>query len=398
MSMFESIEMAPQDPILSLTSTFAMDENPKKVNLGVGTYKTAKGRSLLLDSVRDAEKIMIRQKSPKDYLPMDGDPQFVAQALNLIFNYAGRKNGIERIMGYQTVGGTGALSMVGFLLKEQGFKKVYLSNPCWANHPSIFKRCGLEHEFYPYYDEKIHGINFPAMCETINKMPEKSVILLQACCHNPTGFDLKMEQWKEVCELIKKRNLMTVFDLAYQGFGYGLDEDAWAVHYFLEQGLEFFVTYSFAKNFGVYGERLGILAGAFKTEDVANKVRSRLQFIGRSMFSTCPMHGAGIVATILGNPRLKEKWMKELDRMKSRVHEVRKLLVDGFAKRGKSKEFSFLEEQNGLFSFCGITEEQAKRLRSEFGIYMLLNGRINVAGLNKDNVDYVVESILNVTG
>lgn len=398
MSLFESIDLTQEDPILGLTAAFANEQNPRKVNLGVGTYKTAKGRSFLLESVRKAEKLLLKEKLPKDYLPMDGDPHFVAQALELIFNHTGKTNGVERIIGFQTVGGTGALSLAGYFLKEQGINDIFLSNPCWANHKAIFHRAGMETHFYPYYDPKTHGLDFKGMCEAIKKMPPKSAILLQACCHNPTGIDLKMDQWKEVCELIKSRSLFTVFDLAYQGFGAGLDEDAWPLHYFLEQGLEFLVTYSFAKNFGLYGERVGLLAGAFKTADVANKVKSHLKAIARSIYSTSAMHGAKVVAKILGTPWLKELWLEELDRMRSRIQEVRRLLVSGFAKKGRLKEFGFLEEQNGLFSFCGLNENQAKRLRDEFGIYMLLNGRINVAGLNKDNVDYVIDSILTVSG
>lgn len=397
MSLFDDVDLAPDDPILSLPIAFAKESNPNKVNLGVGSYKTGEGHSLLLDSVRKAEKRMAKERSPRDYLPMDGDPEFIAYGLDLIFGDQGKAEGtIERIIGLQTIGCTGALSIAGAFFKELGISKIYLSNPTWPNHFAIFSRCGLETDTYPYYNAETHAIDFEGMKAAIAKMPPKTVIVLQASCHNPTGFDLSQDQWKEICALIKKQGVFPFFDFAYHGFGTNLKDDSWAVCYFLEQGLEFLTSYSFSKNFGLYGERVGLLAGVFNTQEAGVNVRSHLKKIIRGQYSNPPAHGAWVVSTILGDKKLKKLWEEELAHMRSRIKEMREAFCQRISEKDKEVDFSFLTHQKGLFSFIGLTEAQAKRLKEEYAIYLPTNGRINIAGINRRNLDYVIDSILAV--
>lgn len=278
MSIFDEVDMAPDDPIMSLPIAYAKEPNPRKVNLGVGTYKTGEGYSLLLESVRKAERRMAGERSPRDYLPMDGDQEFIAHGLGLIFGNEGHSEGVPgRIMGLQALGGTGALSLGGFFCAELGINNLFLSTPTWPNHYPVFNRCGLLTNQYPYYNPETHSIDFKGMCDAIKKMPAKSAIVIQASCHNPTGFDLTQEQWKEVCRLIKQQGAFPFFDLAYHGFGTNLKEDSWPISYFLEQGIEFLAAYSFSKNFGLYGERVGILAGVFHSQETVIKVRSHFK-------------------------------------------------------------------------------------------------------------------------
>ncbi len=397
MSVFDEVDLVPDDPILSLPFAFAKDTHPKKVNLGVGSYKTGEGNSLLLESVRKAEKRMSKARLTRDYLPMDGDPEFIAHGLDLIFGDEGKAEGtIERILGVQTIGCTGALSIAGHLLFELGFKKLYLSTPTWPNHFAIFEICGLQTEVYPYYNAENHSIDFEGMCGAIKKMPPKSVILLQVSNHNPTGFDLNPHQWKEVLELIKTQGVFPLFDISYHGFGTNLKEDSWPINYFLQQGLEFLTAYSFSKNFGLYGERVGLLAGVFHTEKAAVHVRSHLKKMIRGLYSNPPSHGAWVVSTILGNSKFKKLWEQDLARMRNRIKAMREALAKGLSEKNSDLDFSFLIHQKGLFSYIGLSEEEAKCLKEQYAIYVPKSGRINIAGINKRNLDYVIDSLLAV--
>ena len=300
------------------------------------------------------------------------------------------------VFGAQTIGGTGALRVGGEFLAQQISKTIYLSNPTWPNHKPIFSRAGLKIESYPYYDQSHHRLNFAEMQRSIQEMPADSIVLLQASCHNPTGMDLSMDQWKELSKLIKKQKIMPFFDFAYQGFAQDIDEDAKAIRYFAKEGHEMLVATSYAKNFGIYGERAGFLAIVSKNKETAGKVGSQIKQIVRGNYSTPPLHAARIVATILKDPDLKKEWQDELDNMRLRVNEMRKALVEELLLRSKDKDFSFLKQQRGLFSFCGLDNSQVHQLREEKGIYMPSNGRINVAGLNWHNIEYVVNAIVSV--
>jgi aspartate/tyrosine/aromatic aminotransferase len=393
-SFFDSVTMLPEDPILGLTAAFINDPRTTKVNLGVGAYKDMESRPLVLNSVRKAEEILLHQRNNKEYLPIDGDREYVKLLLNLIFgeNSSLLKNG--NVYGVQSIGGTGALRIGADFLAQQSGRIIYISNPTWPNHKGIFGKAGLTVDFYPYFDEQAFKLDFEGMCQAIQKMERGSAILLQACCHNPTGTDPSIEQWHKLSQLIKQQELIPFFDLAYQGFGSNLDDDAAAVRLFAEKGHEMLVAYSCSKNFGLYGERVGVLALVSESEVLA-KIASQMRASIRGLYSNPPSHGARVVKTILTNPELRKEWVFELHSMKERISEMRKSLAAGLQAHGTKKDFSFMQHQNGMFSFCGLDQDQVVRLKQENGIYMPTNGRMNIAGLNPQNLNYVIEAILN---
>ena len=296
----------------------------------------------------------------------------------------------------QTLGGSGALRLAGEFLDSQEINRtIYLPNPTWPNHKLIFKRSGLKIEQYPYFDALNHRLDFAGLCIAIQDMPKNSIILLHGCCHNPTGIDPTMEEWKEIFHLITKHELIPFFDFAYQGFGQSIEQDAEPIRYFASQEKEFFVANSYSKNMGLYGERAGSLIYFSESKEIANKVGSNFKQIIRGSYSNPPRHGAEIVATILQNPGLKSEWMHELANMKERINSMRKALVANLLAKG-NQDFSFLNHQKGIFSYCGLTQDQVHLLRQDHGIYMPSDGRINVAGLNWQNMDYVIDAILTV--
>ncbi len=384
----------PDDPIFGLTTAFRNDTRKDKVNLGVGAYRTADGEPLVLSSVRAAEQLLIEKKLNKEYLPIDGDADFVRAASKLIFGPLAAQ---LPLFGAQMVGGTGALRIGADYLALGGSRTIYLSNPTWANHKAIFSRAGLQVESYPYYDIGKGGLDFGSMCQAFEQMPEGAVVLLHGCCHNPTGVDLTLDQWRIVSDLVKKHRLLPFFDLAYQGLGEGLDGDAAAVRYFAEQGHELLVSYSFAKNFGLYNERVGFLAFVTSTVEAAQLLGRQLKVLIRGVYSNPPSHGARIVTTILGSDQLKADWMRELESMRSRVVDMRKALAAGLQSRYPGRDYRALIEQKGLFSFGFLTPDEVQRLRREFAIYCPNDGRINVAGLNPHNIDYVIDAIESVS-
>jgi len=396
MSFFASVPALPDDPIFGLPALFAADPHPKKVNLGIGVYKDADGKTIVLNVVRKAEELLLKQNLDKDYLFIDGNQKYIQQSLELIFG----KNcpGIEskEIYAAQTVGGTGSLRLGSEFLAQEPSRTIFISEFTWPNHKPIFLRAGLVVENYDYYDHKAHKLDFPKFCKSIQSINPGSVIMLQACCHNPTGIDPTFEQWKELSDLIKKQKIIPFFDFAYQGFSEDLEKDAKAVRYFYEQGHEMLVSYSFSKNFGLYGERVGLLAVVTHDAAVAKKVGSQVKQIIRGMYSNPPLQGARIVSTVLQSPELTKEWLEELKDMRTRVQDMRETLVANLMVGAKHHDFTFLNRQKGLFSFCGLSHEQVMHLKKEFGIYMPDNGRINVAGLNPYNMDYVVKSILSV--
>jgi aspartate aminotransferase len=390
MKFFEHVVEAPLDPILGLNIRFNADPRENKVNLGVGTYKTAELKSIILNSVKQAESLLLKREINKDYLPIDGLKEYVLQTKALVFG----SSHLNHIYGAQTVGGTAALAVGARFLKEIGLKKVFLSSPTWSNHNRIFHCAGLEVASYSYYNLKKQDLDFSALTSDLNKMKKESIVLWHLCCHNPTGCDPTFEQWREICEIMKKRKLFAFFDFAYQGFGEDLEKDAAPLSLFLQNSLEFAVAVSHAKNFGLYGERCGVLFMACHEEEEALSIGSRIKVIIRSLYSNPPRHGAEIIATILQDEELKQLWIKELEEMRGRIDAMRNSLVLGLQSKAASSQFDFLLKQRGMFSYIGLNETQVEKLIADYGIYMTKKGRINVAGLNSENLDYVIDAIL----
>lgn len=395
MPFFDSITLLPEDSILGIQIAYGADPRVNKVNLGIGSYKDSEGKPLVFNAVRKAEQILLSQNLNKEYSPIQGDPEFLYEAAKLIFgeNCASLTNG--KIFCAQAIGGTGALRLGGEFLAQTS-KTLYISDHNWPNHQTIFSRGGMKCLFYPYYDAKIHKINFDGMCQAITKMVPGSVILLHACCHNPTGLDPSFEQWKQLSQLLQKHEVIPFFDFAYQGLAENLEGDARPVRYFLEQGHEMIISSSYSKNFGLYGERLGMISIVTPHKEIAQRVGSHVKQIIRGNYSTPPIHPQRIVKTILQSPELKAEWIEELNNMRGRINAMREALVAGLFAKGSDKDWSFLSPQRGIFSYCGLTPDQVQKLIKDYGIYMPLNGRINVAGLNWHNLDYVIEAIIAV--
>ncbi len=388
MSFFEHLEIAPPDPILGLTLAFAADERRNKVNLGAGVYKAADLKPYILTSVKEAERILLKEETSKDYSPMVGDGGFIEQTKRLVLGDLGD----DRIFAIQSIGGTGALNIGGGLLLKSGSKRLFLSDPTWDNHRRIFTQMGFEVETYPYYDWKECRLDFGAMCHAVEKMHEGDVIVLHTCCHNPTGLDPTFEQWKELCSLIKKRKVIPFFDNAYQGFGESVEEDVAPIHLFVKEGLEVLIAASYSKNFGLYAERTGILFVVCRDKKVAKRVSSQIKKRVRGIYSSSPCHGARIVATILKDPQLRKIWEAELAAMRSRLREMRTAFLAALKAKGLQK-FEFIEHQRGMFSYTGLKQHEVDQMIAEYAIYMSRDGRVNVAGLNSENLDYVVEAI-----
>jgi aspartate aminotransferase len=396
MSFFKSVELLPEDPILSLPIYFAADAHPKKVNLGIGAYKDAQGKPAVLSCVRKAEKIIFDQNLNKEYLPIEGNKAYISSLSQLAFGSDLNNKLADRMFAVQTVGGTGGLSIAGDFFFHNLSKTVQLSDPTWPNHRPIFRYAGLNMESYPYYDNQKHDLDFAGMCQAITKMPAGNILVLHGCCHNPSGMDPTQEQWKELSSLIKKQRVLPFFDFAYQGFGNGIEEDAFAVRYFAEQGHEMLVASSCSKNFGLYGERMGMLVIISSDRETIPKVSSQIKQIIRSNYSMPPLHGSRIISTILQNEELTKEWHQELAQMRNRVKEMRQALMEKLKAKNINMDVSFMARQTGLFSFTGLNSDQVQSLRRDYGIYITNNGRANIAGLTWDNIDYVVEAMAKV--
>lgn len=397
MSLFKSVTLLPPDPILNLPIIFAADPRPNKINLGIGVYHDDDGKSVLLSSVRQAEANLIKEEYPKNYLPIDGDPLYLQATMELIFGQEILKNLSGCILSAQSVGGTSALRTGADLLFRETSRKVFISNPTWPTHKLIFERSGFEVGTYDYYDNTNNRFNFDAMSESILKMPFGSVIVLHAVCHNPSGIDPSFEQWKQLSELIKKQNIIPFFDFAYQGFGDTPEEDAKAIRYFAAQGHEMLVANSFSKNFGLYGERVGSITIITNDPETSPKIRSQLKQLIRATYSNPPRHGAQIVAHILQNKSLKKLWIEELAAMCTRMKQMRLALAQGLTEGGNQRDWNFMKEQKGFFSFCGLSPSEVQCLIKEHAIIVPDNGRINVAGLNHRNLNKVISAIDNIT-
>ncbi len=399
MSLFTAVEMAPRDPILGLTEQYNTDTNPKKVNLGVGVYYDDNGKLPLLECVQKAEEKMMAAHAARGYLPIDGIAAYDNAVKALVFGADSEPVKSGRVATVQGIGGTGGLKIgADFLRKLDPSAKVLISDPSRENHRALFTNAGFQVETYPYYDAARRGINFDGMLTALNTAPAGTVVVLHACCHNPTGYDLTPAQWDQVVAAVKARKLVAFLDMAYQGFGQGIAEDGMAVQKFVASGENFFVSTSFSKSLSLYGERVGALSVLCQDKEEAARVLSQLKIVIRTNYSNPPTHGGQIAATILNTPELRALWERELAAMRTRIKEMRVSLVDKLKAAGVKQDMGFIAHQAGMFSYSGLTKDQMVRLRDEFGVYGLDSGRICVAALNSKNIDYVAQSIAKVTG
>ncbi len=397
MSLFSAVEMAPRDPILGLNEQFAADTNPSKVNLGVGVYYDDNGKLPLLQCVQAAEKAMMDSPKARGYLPIDGIAAYDAAVKSLVFGAGSEPVTSGRVATVQAIGGTGGLKVgADFLKRLSPGAKVMISDPSWENHLALFTNAGFKVESYPYYAAATRSIDFAGMLGALNAAPAGTIVVLHACCHNPTGYDITSEQWDQVVLACKSRQLTPFLDMAYQGFGYGITEDGAAVQKFVAAGIVFFVSTSFSKSFSLYGERVGALSVLCENKDEASRVLSQLKVVIRTNYSTPPTHGGALVAAVMADPALRALWEKELADMRERIKAMRQKLVDGLKAAGIAQDMRFITRQIGMFSYSGLSKEQMVRLRTEFGVYGTDTGRMCVAALNSKNIDYVCASIAKV--
>jgi aromatic-amino-acid transaminase len=397
MSLFSAVEMAPRDPILGLNEQYNADTNPAKVNLGVGVYFDDNGKLPLLKCVQAAEKTMMDKPTPRGYLPIDGIAAYDAAVKSLVFGADSEPVKSGRIATVQGIGGTGGLKIgADFLKKLSPDATLLISDPSWENHRALFTNAGFKVESYRYYDAINRGIDFAGMLADLNAASPGSIILLHACCHNPTGYDITAAQWDQVIATVKANNLVPFLDMAYQGFGYGIAQDGTVIGKFVAAGLDFFVSTSFSKSFSLYGERVGALSVVCVSKEEADRVLSQLKIVIRTNYSNPPIHGGAIVAAVLGNPELRALWETELGEMRVRIKAMRQKLVDGLKAAGVKQDMSFITTQIGMFSYSGLSKDQMVRLRNEFGVYGTDTGRMCVAALNSKNIDYVCASIAKV--
>ena len=397
MSLFSAVEMAPRDPILGLNEQFNADSNPAKVNLGVGVYYDDNGKLPLLRCVQAAEKTIMESPKPRGYLPIDGLAAYDTGVKALVFGAQSEAVTSGRVATVQAIGGTGGLKIgADFLKRLNPDAQVLISDPSWENHRALFTNAGFNVGSYPYYDADKRGINFEGMLGALDAAPAGTIVLLHACCHNPTGYDLTPAQWEQVIAVCKSRELVAFLDMAYQGFGFGLAEDGAVIQQFIASGLAFFVSTSFSKSFSLYGERVGALSVLCTSKEEADRVLSQLKIVIRTNYSNPPTHGGSVVAAVLGNPELRALWEIELGEMRVRIKAMRQKLVDGLQAAGVKQDMGFITHQIGMFSYSGLSKDQMVRLRTEFGVYGTDTGRMCVAALNSKNIDYVCASIAKV--
>ncbi|TBR36581.1 MULTISPECIES: aromatic amino acid transaminase [Dyella] len=398
MSHFANVEMTPGDPILGLTEAFVADTRPGKVNLGVGIYYDEQGRIPLMRAVREVEQALALEAKPRGYLPIDGLPAYNQATQKLVFGADSPLLAAGRVATSQTIGGSGALRIGADLLKKVlPQAKVAISSPSWENHRVVFNAAGFEVVEYAYYDPTTHGLNFEGMLADLGKLESGTVVLLHACCHNPTGVDLTTQQWEQVVALVKERKLFPFIDMAYQGFDKGIDADATAVRLLAASGIEsFVVANSYSKSFSLYGERVGALSVVAATRDEVLRVQSLVKRTIRSNYSSPATHGGALVAGVLNSAELRTMWEQELTEMRERIHAMRAGMVEKLAVHG-APQFDFIQRQAGMFSYSGLSKAQVDRLREEFAIYAIGTGRICVAALNTNNLDTVVAAVAAVS-
>lgn len=396
-SLFAAVAQAPADPILGVTEKFRADTRPQKVNLGVGVYLNAQGKTPVLDVVQEAEDAIAAAHIPHTYIPISGLPGYADCVQKMVFGPASDIYTKKRACTVQSLGGTGALKLaIDFAHLVLGATVGATSLPTWGNHNAILKQAGYEVRHYGYYDRAHDGIDFNKMVEDLKALPARSLVVLHSCCHNPTGYDITADQWKVVIEICQKNGLIPLLDMAYQGFGKSLEEDALAIRLFADSGMSFFVATSYSKSFNLYCERIGALSVVTQNETEAARVLSQIKAIVRANYSNPPAYGARIVTRVLSDPAKYEMWVKDVADMRTRIQSMRKALADEMARIGAKRDFSFVTRQKGMFSFTGLSPEQVDRLADEFGIYAVRNGRICICGLNDNNVAYVAKSITAV--
>lgn len=396
--MFQHVETAPPDSILGLNEAFRNDPNPAKINLSVGVYKDEQGVTPVLKCVKEAEKRLLEGETTKSYLPIDGRAGYNNAVRTLMFGKDHEVITAKRGVTVQTPGGTGALRVAGdFIADSFPAATVWHSQPTWPNHPSIFTAAGLKLKTYPYFDKATNGLDFDGMLGALQGAAKGDVVLLHGCCHNPTGIDPTPEQWKAIADLIQEKQLLPLLDFAYQGFGDGLVEDAIGLREVARPGQEMLICSSFSKNFGLYNERVGAMTAVAANETEAAAVLSQLKKVIRSNYSNPPTHGAAVVETVLTDDGLRKMWEDELTHMRDRINGIRKLFVDKISACGIDQDFSFIQNQKGMFSFSGLNQMQVDQLRSDMSIYIVGSGRINVAGISEANVDRLCEGIKKVT-
>jgi aromatic-amino-acid transaminase len=396
-SLFSAIEMAPRDPILGITEAFNADSNPGKVNLGVGVYYADNGKVPLLECVRKAEVELMEKATPRTYLPIEGLAAYDKAVQELVFGAESAVVREKRAITVQALGGTGALKLgADFLKRFSPESQVWISDPSWENHRALFESAGFTVNAYTYYDPATRGVNFAGMLKALKEMPKGAIVVLHACCHNPTGADLTEAQWTEVIQAVSERGLIPFLDMAYQGFGDGIDADGKVVRRFAETGGPLFVSNSFSKSFSLYGERVGALSIVAVSAEEAARVMSQLKRVVRTNYSNPPIHGSQVVATVLSTPELRKMWEEELATMRVRIREMRQMLAQKLKEKAPGKDFDFVTKQRGMFSYSGLTKDQVARLRDEYSIYAVDTGRICVAALNSRNIDSVVDAVAKV--
>jgi len=395
--MFEKVTQAPADPILGLTDEFRNDSRTHKINLGVGIYKDEAGATPILNCVKKAEKILLETETTKNYLSIEGNAEYGQLVQELLFGKDHEIVTSKRAKTAQAPGGTGALRIgAEFLSRQNISKKVWISNPTWVNHFQVFGSAGMETAEYRYYDPAGKNLDFDGMLASLSEAKAGDVVLLHGCCHNPTGVDPSLAQWEVLAKFCSERKLLPFFDFAYQGFGRGIDEDAAGLRTFAKYNKELLVASSFSKNFGLYNERVGAITVVTTDTEVAIRSFSQVKLAIRANYSNPPSHGAAVVATVLKNAELRAEWEAEVKAMRDRIWEMRELFVAKLKAKDIQQDFSFITEQNGMFSFSGLNKDQVARLKNEFAIYIVGSGRISVAGMTKANIDALVDGIANV--
>ncbi|MFT3968984.1 MAG: amino acid aminotransferase [Micropruina sp.] len=396
MSLFSAVPLAPRDPILGLTEAFVADTNPKKVNLGVGVYQDGTGKLPLLECVRQAEQRLAEDPKPRGYLPIDGLPGYTKAVRELVFGADSAVVAAGRVVTVQALGGTGALKIgADFLRRFDPDAKVLISDPSWENHEALFTRAGFTVETYRYYDADARGVDFDGMLADLAAAPAGTIVVLHACCHNPTGYDLTEQQWGSVIETVTRAGLVPFLDMAYQGFSESLDADGAVVRRFAETGLPVLVSTSFSKSLGLYGERVGALSVVCADAEEAARLLSQDKIVIRTNFSNPPTHGAQLAATVLADAGLRGQWIDELAAMRDRIKAMRLRLVAGLEAAGIT-DMGFIATQVGMFSYSGLTKDQMVALRQRHGVYGTDKGRICVAALNEANIDHVCAAIADV--
>ncbi|MEY2622930.1 MAG: hypothetical protein RLZZ101_165 [Pseudomonadota bacterium] len=397
MNLFSSVQLAPKDPIFGLTEAYTADQRPGKVNLGVGVYYTDEGKVPLLRAVLEAEREVVAKEAPRAYIPIEGPNPYNSAVQNLLFGKDSALIQAGRVVTAECLGGTGALRVGGdFVKRLEPNSPAAISSPSWENHRGIFEAAGYTVLDYTYFDPKTRGVDFDGMVKSLESFPAKTLVILHACCHNPTGADLTKDQWKTIISICQQKQLIPFLDIAYQGFADGIEEDGAAVRMFADSGMSFFVSSSFSKSFSLYGERVGALSIVTQSKEESARVLSQLKRVIRTNYSNPPTHGAAIVATVLNSPKLRQMWEDELAQMRERIKSMRHGLKEKLAAAGISHDFSFIEAQRGMFSYSGLTADQVAKLQEQDAIYALSTGRICVAALNSKNIDRVAQAIARV--